>query len=395
MCGSLAGGWAGGEPKKQLAGEGLPAVRPSSLACSPPSRTAQAALPLSSALPFCYACPQRTSLEARQQDIRDKQVAVQQSGEHVEKLKASLACPGCASSSWKLSSLSRCAAAPTFFTLALCPAHTLAVATQPNSPPLFLHTQALLRESQAAGERLQKEYNSLAERAARLHHSLEDHVHTNTQLLADNSQRQVEIKARDDEIRALRVSGWKGGCGCPGAAPAKDCEVCLRPAVQHRRPQQLPAAYGPEASVMPRRRTVQLLGWVSWCQAAAPAGDVPSALANPQEEGARAAKAREHMSARLQQLEKQKGEVEAARDELKVGGHPGERRAAQADCCIQPASRAQPGRSCLLQGHQPAKLRAAWSQLLGGGPPVSQPRPLHGCQCRLRVLGWSGSWRPP
>jgi hypothetical protein len=31
--------------------------------------------------------PQRASLEARQQDIRDKQQAVQQSGEYVEKLK--------------------------------------------------------------------------------------------------------------------------------------------------------------------------------------------------------------------------------------------------------------------------------------------------------------------
>ena len=39
----------------------------------------------------------------------------------------------------------------------------------------------------------------------------------------------------------------------------------------------------------------------------------------PQEEGARAAKAREAMSAKLLQLEKQRGEVERTRDELKVG----------------------------------------------------------------------------
>lgn len=38
-----------------------------------------------------------------------------------------------------------------------------------------------------------------------------------------------------------------------------------------------------------------------------------------QEEGAKAAKAREAMAAKLQQLEKQKGEVERTRDELKVG----------------------------------------------------------------------------
>ncbi|PRW33224.1 flagellar associated isoform A [Chlorella sorokiniana] len=128
----------------------------------------------------------RASLEARQQDIRDKQAAVQQSAEHVEKLKG------------------------------------------------------LLRESQQASERLQKEYNALSDKVARLHHTLEEHVHTNTQLLADNSQRQVEIKAKEDEIRTLR------------------------------------------------------------------------------EEGAKAAKAREAMAAKLQQLEKQKGEVERTRDELKA-----------------------------------------------------------------------------
>ncbi len=78
------------------------------------------------------------------------------------------------------------------------------------APALAL--QALLRESQQSGERLQKEYNALAEKAARLHHTLEEHIHSNTQLLADTSQRQVEIKQKEDEIRALRVrplfSGW-------------------------------------------------------------------------------------------------------------------------------------------------------------------------------------------
>lgn len=54
-------------------------------------------------MPACALAPpacllpawlQRASLEARQQDIRDKQAAVQQSAEYVEKLKVSLlACP--------------------------------------------------------------------------------------------------------------------------------------------------------------------------------------------------------------------------------------------------------------------------------------------------------------
>ncbi len=72
--------------------------------------------------------------------------------------------------------------------------------------------QGLLRESQLANERLQKEYNVLTEKVARLHHTLEEHVHTNTQLLADNSQRQVEIKAKEDEIRALRVRRLQKSC---------------------------------------------------------------------------------------------------------------------------------------------------------------------------------------
>lgn len=65
--------------------------------------------------------------------------------------------------------------------------------------------QALLRESQQANERLQKEYNTLTERVTRLHHTLEEYIHQNTQLLAENSQRQVDIKQKEDEIRTLRV----------------------------------------------------------------------------------------------------------------------------------------------------------------------------------------------
>lgn len=77
--------------------------------------------------------------------------------------------------------------------------------------PIF-PMQGLLRESQLVNERLQKEHNGLTEKVARLHHTLEEHVHTNTQLLADNSQRQVEIKAKEDEIRALRVRRPQKSC---------------------------------------------------------------------------------------------------------------------------------------------------------------------------------------
>jgi hypothetical protein len=39
----------------------------------------------------------------------------------------------------------------------------------------------------------------------KLHHDLEEAIHTNTQLLADSSACQVELKGKEDELAALRV----------------------------------------------------------------------------------------------------------------------------------------------------------------------------------------------
>lgn len=39
----------------------------------------------------------------------------------------------------------------------------------------------------------------------KLHHDLEEAIHTNTQLLADSSARQVELKSKEDELTGLRV----------------------------------------------------------------------------------------------------------------------------------------------------------------------------------------------
>ena len=84
----------------------------------------------------------------------------------------------------------------------------------------------MLREGQQAAERLAREHGALGDKAARLHHSLEDHIHANTQLLADNSQRQVEIKGKEDEIRALRVrTVWCGVCRVCGGGWGVDVGV--------------------------------------------------------------------------------------------------------------------------------------------------------------------------
>ena len=57
-----------------------------------------------------------------------------------------------------------------------------------------------------ATDRVQKEFNLLNEKVQKLHHDLEDQIHTNTQLLAENSQKAVELKQKEEEI--LQVKVW-------------------------------------------------------------------------------------------------------------------------------------------------------------------------------------------
>lgn len=64
--------------------------------------------------------------------------------------------------------------------------------------------EQMLRDSRQSTEKLHKEYNQLNEKIQKLHHDLEDQIHTNTQLLAENSQKQVELKAKEDEINQIK-----------------------------------------------------------------------------------------------------------------------------------------------------------------------------------------------
>lgn len=93
----------------------------------------------------------KSALEARQADIKTKSAAAQQSEEQVKRL------------------------------------------------------EQMLRESQGATDRLQKEFNLLNEKVQKLHHDLEDQIHTNTQLLAENSQKAVELKQKEEEILQVKV----------------------------------------------------------------------------------------------------------------------------------------------------------------------------------------------
>ena len=59
-----------------------------------------------------------------------------------------------------------------------------------------------------ATDRVQKEFNLLNEKVQKLHHDLEDQIHTNTQLLAENSQKAVELKQKEEEILQVKVRLW-------------------------------------------------------------------------------------------------------------------------------------------------------------------------------------------
>eukprot|EP00898_Chlorokybus_atmophyticus_P000353 jgi/Chlat1/1318/Chrsp118S01746 len=60
--------------------------------------------------------------------------------------------------------------------------------------------EVLLKEQRAASERAGKEAEALAQKVAKLHADLEEQVHANTQLLAENSQRVVELKVKEEEV---------------------------------------------------------------------------------------------------------------------------------------------------------------------------------------------------
>ncbi|KAG2452283.1 hypothetical protein HYH02_003307 [Chlamydomonas schloesseri] len=64
--------------------------------------------------------------------------------------------------------------------------------------------EQMLRDAKFATEKVQKEYNMLNERMQKLHHDLEEQIHTNTQLLTENSAKQVELRAKEEEISGIK-----------------------------------------------------------------------------------------------------------------------------------------------------------------------------------------------
>eukprot|EP00002_Diphylleia_rotans_P004987 TRINITY_DN1392_c1_g3_i1.p1 TRINITY_DN1392_c1_g3~~TRINITY_DN1392_c1_g3_i1.p1 ORF type:complete len:887 (-),score=260.76 TRINITY_DN1392_c1_g3_i1:165-2825(-) len=61
-----------------------------------------------------------------------------------------------------------------------------------------------IREQRSLTDKSLKDYDNLNQRTLKLQQDLEEQMHTNTQLIAENSQRTLEIKVKDEEIQHVR-----------------------------------------------------------------------------------------------------------------------------------------------------------------------------------------------
>lgn len=69
--------------------------------------------------------------------------------------------------------------------------------------------EALLKEQRLTTDRANKEFNLLNEKVQKLHRDLEEQIHTNTQLLAENSQKQMELKMKEDETQQVKLEAHR------------------------------------------------------------------------------------------------------------------------------------------------------------------------------------------
>jgi hypothetical protein len=62
-----------------------------------------------------------------------------------------------------------------------------------------------LKEQKSLTEKALKDYETLNQRTQKLQQDLEEQINNNTQLLAENSQRQVELRTKEEEITQLDI----------------------------------------------------------------------------------------------------------------------------------------------------------------------------------------------
>ena len=64
--------------------------------------------------------------------------------------------------------------------------------------------EGMLRDQRGATEKARSQYDVLNEYVQKLHQHLDEQTHSNTQLLAENSQKQVELKAKEEEVNSIK-----------------------------------------------------------------------------------------------------------------------------------------------------------------------------------------------
>ena len=69
--------------------------------------------------------------------------------------------------------------------------------------------EVMLKEQRAAADRATKEFNALNEKVAKLHRDLGEQIHTNTQLLAENSQKQGELRQKEEETQQVKLESFR------------------------------------------------------------------------------------------------------------------------------------------------------------------------------------------
>lgn len=63
----------------------------------------------------------------------------------------------------------------------------------------------MLATARSSKDKLQKDYSQLSEKVAKIQSDLEEQIHQNATLLSENGQKQISIKAKDEEIAVAKA----------------------------------------------------------------------------------------------------------------------------------------------------------------------------------------------
>lgn len=63
----------------------------------------------------------------------------------------------------------------------------------------------MLATARGSKDKLQKDFSQLTDKVAKIQSDLEEQIHQNANLLAENGHKQISIKAKDEEIAAAKA----------------------------------------------------------------------------------------------------------------------------------------------------------------------------------------------